>query len=132
MSPAGQARPQPPQWLLSTWGLTQVAPHIIRGAEQVPSSQKPETQRMVPGQVLPQRPQLKRSTKRLVQKASQRLVPLGQAATHSRSMHSCPAGQALPQRPQCLASVKVLVHTPSQRTWGAGQGSVMHEAPTQS
>jgi hypothetical protein len=53
---------QRPQLLASVAGLTQAVPHMIRGAAQEPSSQKPPRHAMPVRHMTPQAPQLKRSS----------------------------------------------------------------------
>ena len=95
-----QTLPQRPQLFESSAGFTQVVPHINKGEVQVPSSQKPERQVTVPGHTRSHAPQLKRSTRRLVQNPPQRDVPAVHEGTQLPVSHSWPAGHTRPQPPQ--------------------------------
>ncbi len=94
-----------------------------------PATHRPVSQRCPAGQAFPQRPQLRASSRRLVQAPLQLVVPSGHVTVtgaHRPAAHISPAAHARPQAPQWARSVSTFVQVPAQAISPAGQGAAVH------
>jgi len=159
LGPAGQTFPQKPQLPTFVEVLTQTplqlvwpdgqpepqAPfpsHERPGPQVVPTGalawpQTPLVQVLgwqmvsVPGQTVPQVPQLPTFVEVLTQTPLQLVWPDGQPEPQAPFEHTCPLWHTVPHAPQLAASVAVLTHAPHQVSPVPQVGAQVHETFTQ-
>jgi hypothetical protein len=110
--PRPQGIAQPPQFALSFWGFTHVAPQRRSPAAQ---AQTPALQVAPFGHWTPQALQLSVLLVVSTQLLLQFVSPAAHDSAHTPFEHTCPAAHTFPQVPQLFGSLCVWMHTLLQR-----------------